>query len=579
MAGLGAGILGALSAVSGLLSRARGVQAAWAGTVSEAAADTRPRYRDPYTVSFSPIMRFHRARDGWVFIAAVSRHMWHTLFALMGRSDLLQDSELDAALPFNVADQAQGERLAALVAEFVAGRSVSECVDLMVQHKIVAAPVLSGREFLVHPQATANGLPVEVHDELGTQRQVGRFVQCTATEAAASPLGTLADVTAGPLHGVRVIDVSRAAAGPICGRVLADLGAEVVRVEDPAGEYSRQVGLTFAANNRNKLSLGVDLTRPEGLDLLARLTEQSDVVLTNALPEASARLGIDYATVAARNPSASHISILGFGRRPPFGGRRVVDAAAQALSGQALAEGGGQEPVGCTGGFLDNGTGWLAALGCVATLYQRQTAGRAGAIEAALVNTSAFIQLFRLTDPPSPVAQLDPDRWGYAADQRLYQLQDGWICVAATSPAGRRAFAAVLAATDVRDTGREVHGPAATALARVLAELTVGGARELFGRAGFADWTVVRTLAEAARDGEDFVGVPQEPWGLLRQPRLLPRYDGGRRPDVAGAAAAPGRDNAAVLRRYGLSGQYEALLASGAMRREPGPTTLQASSV
>jgi crotonobetainyl-CoA:carnitine CoA-transferase CaiB-like acyl-CoA transferase len=579
VAGLGAGILGALSAVSGLLSRARGVQAAWAGTVSEAAADTRPRYRDPYTVSFSPIMRFHRARDGWVFIAAVSRHMWHTLFALMGRSDLLQDSELDAALPFNVADQAQGERLAALVAEFVAGRSVSECVDLMVQHKIVAAPVLSGREFLVHPQATANGLPVEVHDELGTQRQVGRFVQCTATEAAASPLGTLADVTAGPLHGVRVIDVSRAAAGPICGRVLADLGAEVVRVEDPAGEYSRQVGLTFAANNRDKLSLGVDLTRPEGLDLLARLTEQSDVVLTNALPEASARLGIDYATVAARNPSASHISILGFGRRPPFGGRRVVDAAAQALSGQALAEGGGQEPVGCTGGFLDNGTGWLAALGCVATLYQRQTAGRAGAIEAALVNTSAFIQLFRLTDPPSPVAQLDPDRWGYAAGQRLYQLRDGWICVAATSPAARQAFAAALAATDVRDTSQEVHGPAATTLARVLAQMSVEDAGELFGRAGFADWTVVRTLEEAARDGEDFVQVPQEPWGLLLQPRLLPRYDGDRRPDVTGAAGAPGRDDAAVLRRYGLSGQHEALLDSGAMRREPGPTTLQASSV
>ncbi len=98
--------------------------------------------------------------------------------------------------------------------------------------------------------------------------------------------------------------------------MLADLGAEVVRVENPDGEHSRQVGLTFAANNRNKLSLGIDLTRPEGLDVLARITEQSDVVLTNALPEASARLGIDYATVAARNPASCHISILGFFRRP-----------------------------------------------------------------------------------------------------------------------------------------------------------------------------------------------------------------------------------------------------------------------
>lgn len=506
--------------------------------------------------------------------------MWHTLFGLMGRPDLAEDRELDAALPFNVADQAQGEQLAALVAEFVAGLSVNECVDLCVRNKIVAAPVLNGPAFLARPQAAANGLPVEVHDALGRQLQVGRFVSCTATEADAPPLGALAGLGAGPLHGVRVIDVSRAAAGPICGRVLADLGAEVVRVENPDGEHSRQVGLTFAANNRNKASLGIDLTRPEGLDVLARITEQSDVVLTNALPEASARLGIDYATVAARNPATCHISILGFGRRPPFGGRRVVDAAAQALSGQALAEGGGREPVGCTGGFLDNGTGWLAALGCVATLYQRQAAGHAGSVEACLLNTSAFVQLFGLTDPPSPGGRLDEDRWGYAADQRLYQARDGWICVAAASPAARRAFAAAVALAGCPDAGREVHGLTAAAFAEALAERDVAAVADLFGQAGFADWTTVRTLEQAARaDDGDFVRVAQEPWGFLRQPRLLPRYAGDQRPPVTGAAAAPGRDDAAVLGRYGLAGRHDALIESGAMRREPGPVTLQASSV
>jgi crotonobetainyl-CoA:carnitine CoA-transferase CaiB-like acyl-CoA transferase len=343
------------------------------------------------------------------------------------------------------------------------------------------------------------------------------------------------------LHGVRVIDVSRAAAGPICVRVLADLGAEVVRVENPDGEHSRQVGLTFAANNRNKASLGLDLTKPEGLDVLARITEQSDVVLTNALPEASARLGIDYATVAARNPATCHISILGFGRRPPSGGRRVVDAAAQALSGQALAEGGGLEPVGCTGGFLDNGTGWLAALGCVATLYQRQTAGHSGSVEACLLNSSAFVQLFGLTDPPSPGGRLDPGRWGYAADQRLYQVRDGWIGVAATSPAARQAFAAALALAGCPDAGREVHGLTASAFAEALAELDVAGVADLFSRAGLADWTTVRTLEQTARADDDA--------------------------------------DAEVLRRYGLDGQRDALVASGATRSEPGQSTLQASSV
>jgi crotonobetainyl-CoA:carnitine CoA-transferase CaiB-like acyl-CoA transferase len=115
----------------------------------------------------------------------------------MGRPDLAEDRELDAALPFNVADQAQGEQLAALAAEFVASLSVDECVDLCVRNKIVAAPVLNGPAFLAHPQAAANGLPVEVQDALGRQLQVGRFVQCAATEAGAAPLGPLAGVAAG----------------------------------------------------------------------------------------------------------------------------------------------------------------------------------------------------------------------------------------------------------------------------------------------------------------------------------------------------------------------------------------------
>jgi crotonobetainyl-CoA:carnitine CoA-transferase CaiB-like acyl-CoA transferase len=600
IAGLGAGILGAISAACGLLSRARGMRETWAGSASyrdgalvmqtlsasfltrPAAASTRNRYRDPYSVSFSPLMRFHQARDGWVFVAAISPHMWRTLFGLIGHPSLREDRELDAALPFNIEDQAQGERLAAMVAAFIADRAVEECVSLFVQNKIVAAPVLSGPDFLAHPQAAANGLPVEISDSHGTQLQVGSFLRLARAGADATGLGRPADDEPGPLAGVRVVDVSRAAAGPICGRVLADLGAEVVRVENPAGETSRKVGLTFASTNRNKLSLGVDLSRPAGLDLLARLTGRADVVLTNALPEATVRLGIDWGAVSARNPAASHISILGFGRKPPFGGRRVVDAAAQALSGQALAEGGGAEPVGCTGGFLDNGTGWMAALGAIATLYQRQTSGRAGEIEAALLNTSAFVQLFSIADPPPRGgARLDRDRWGYAADQRLYQVRDGWICVAANGAAARQAFIAAVGASGCRYADRMVHGPTATQFAAALAVMTADEAAALFAGAGFTHWARVATLEEAARaGGGDFVEVPQEPWGSVLQPRLLPRYDGDARPPVTGAAGAPGRDDAEVLRRYGISPAERAgLIADGAVLAQPGPVTLTASSV
>jgi len=597
--GLGAGILGALSAVSGLLSQARGAPPPWRSSASYAdgglvmqtlsasflAQPTpeamRPRYRDAYSVSYSPIMRFHRARDGWVFIAAISAHMWHSLFPLIGHPELLEDGQLQAELPFNIADQARGEQLAALVGEWVSGRTVDEVVDLCVQHKIVAAPTLSSRDFLRHPQAVANGLPTLVRDGHGEQLQAGGFLQCTASDQAAVTLSPLASIGAGPLRGVRVVDASRAAAGPICGRVLADLGAEVVRIEDPAGETSRRVGLTFASNNRNKLSLGLDLHVPSALDLLATLTEQADVVLTNALPEAAERLGIAPSAVAARNPSACYVSVLGFGRRPPFGGRRVVDAAAQALSGQALAEGGGQEPVGCTGGFLDNGTGWLAALGCVATLFQRQTSGRAGTVEAALLNSSAFVQLLSMSDPPQPPSGLDTHRFGYAADQRLYQLRDGWICVAAQSNADRQAFAAVLADLHCEGGDPAVDGRTAASLAAALAGSSIAAAADVFSRAGFAAWAAVRTLEQAARAGDgDFVEVAQLPWGGVLETRLLPRYDGDERPPVRGAAGAPGSDDQQVLARHGVSAQLrDELIAAGALRSEPPAVAFHASTV
>lgn len=597
--GLGAGILGALSAVSGLLSRARGAPQRWRSSASygdgglvmqtlsaaflaqPATGTVRPRYRDPYSVSYSPIMRFQRASDGWVFIAAISAHMWHSLFCLIGHPELADDQELQAELPFNIADQARGEHLAALVGQWVAGLTVNEVVDVCVRHKIVAAPALSSRDFLRHPQAVANGLPTLVRDEQGEQLQAGGFLHCTPADQPAMQLGPLASIGAGPLYGVRVVDVSRAAAGPICGRVLADLGAEVVRIEDPAGETSRRVGLTFASNNRNKLSLGLDLHVPAGLELLARLTEQADVVLTNALPEATVRLRIDPPAVAARNPSACYVSVLGFGRRPPFGGRRVVDAAAQALSGQALAEGGGQEPVGCTGGFLDNGTGWLAALGCVASLYQRQTVGRAGTVEAALLNSSAFVQLLNMCDPPQPSPGLDTHRWGYSADQRLYQLLDCWICVAAQSRAERQAFAAVLASLQCEGGDSSVHGPAAAALAAALAGFSIAEATGVFSRAGFTAWTVVRTLEQAARAGDgDFVEVAQQPWGGVLETRLLPRYEGDERPAIRGAAVAPGSDDAQILARHGVSARHrDELIAVGALRSEPPAVAFYASTV
>ncbi|HVB52117.1 MAG TPA: CoA transferase [Acidimicrobiales bacterium] len=608
IAGLGAGILGALGAVSGLLRHARGVNGTWRSDVDYAKGallfqslsaafmidsspqrKLPPRYRDPYCVSYSPLMRFHQVRDGWVFVAAVSSHMWKTLFGLMNRPDLLEDEELQAALPYNIANQRQGDDLARSVGNYLKNYDVDDIVQLLVDHKIVAAPVLSSAAFLRHPQASANGLPVDVVDAHGLQTQVGNFLafsMATADDADKLPALDASDVA--PLEGIRVLDVSRAAAGPICGRVLADLGAEVVRVEDPEGESSRMVGLTFVANNRGKLSMGLDLTNDVGRDVLRRFTRVTNVVLTNALPAASVRLGIDWPTVADVNKNACHVSLLGFGRFAPFGGRRVVDAAAQALSGQALAEGGGQEPVGCSGGFLDNGAGWLAALGTVAVLYQQQVTGRSGSVEASLLNTSAFIQLHRLCSPELlPAPTLDADRLGYAADQRLYELSDKWICVAATSEEQRSAFSRAAQRLGFETVGddatasQRADGPIACSLETAFKVLTLEEVARLFSDAGFDQWTQCFTLEERARsDSYHFQPVPQQPWGAVLEPRRMPEFVGQREITLRGAAEDPGLDDVTALGWLDAGDdEREALIVAGALRREPKPATLIASTV
>lgn len=596
IAGYGAGVLGALNAACGLLALARGARSPWAGRVSyldgtlafqslsasfvrdSVAEPPRPRYTDPYSVSFSPLLRFHRAADGWVFIGAISPHMWVSLFGMIGRPDLLDHPDLQGVLPFNIAVQAVGEEVAAAISAWVATRPVDAIVDELTTAGVVSAPVLSDAAFLDHPQAAANGLPTTVDTADGPQLQVGNFIGVTPGTGPAAPLPPIAGDL--PLAGLRVIDVSRHAAGPICGRVLADLGADVIRIETPDGEPNRAIGMTFAATNRGKLSLGLDISRPEGRDVLRRLVAGADVVLTNALPDAARKLGIDPQTVAEVNPAALVLTILGFGRKPPFGGRRVVDAAAQALSGQALAEGGGQSPVGCTGGFLDNGAGWLAALGGVAALYRRHVAGVPSAVETSLLSTSAFIQMHRMARPTRGAElRLDEPRTGYTWAQRLYRLADGWICVAANDAAQRAALTAVAAevGVSVADGETALDLPALTA---VLGGWDTAEVTRRFAAHGLTAWTEVSTLDGLARRRDDlFIAVPQSPWGTVLQPRRLPEFTVADHA-LTGAPPRPGEHNDQVWTLFGFDqGDRDRLVDLGVMRSEPPTVSMFATSV
>jgi crotonobetainyl-CoA:carnitine CoA-transferase CaiB-like acyl-CoA transferase len=247
-----------------------------------------------------------------------------------------------------------------------------------------------------------------------------------------------------PLASVRVLDFSRVLAGPYCTMLLADLGAEVTKVERPGiGDETRTWGppsvggesAYFLSVNRSKRSVAVDLKQPEGRALVLDLCARADVVLENFRPGAAERLGLDAATVHARNPAAVYCSITGFGRhgsreRPGY------DFVVQAESGLMAVTGAADGPPTKAGvAVVDVVTGLHAAVAILAALRRRDATGQGERIEVSLLN-SAFSSLVNVAQNALVTGE-EPGRFGNAhpsiAPYQPFRASDGWIAVAAAN--------------------------------------------------------------------------------------------------------------------------------------------------
>src|SRR5690606_939643 len=191
----------------------------------------------------------------------------------------------------------------------------------------------------------------------------------------------------GPLAGVRMLDLATAVAGPFAGSLLADQGAEVIKVETPGlGDILRYVGASrngvsamYQMSNRGKRSLALNLKQPEGLDILKRLVERSDILMHNFRAGVPERLGIDYESLRRINPELIYISISGFGHSGPDAHKRAYDNVIQAFSGLAFnqADVNSGEPVQNYQAIADKLTALTAAQALSSALYARAQ-GRGG---------------------------------------------------------------------------------------------------------------------------------------------------------------------------------------------------------
>jgi crotonobetainyl-CoA:carnitine CoA-transferase CaiB-like acyl-CoA transferase len=496
------GVLGAAAAAAGLVGRQRsgagreavvtGLHAAAAllATVTARGIDQEVRSAGRSGRAW-PFWRFYQASDGkWLFLATLGPRLFFRALEAMDRMDImvlpgvdgeysnLMVSELGGRVVGEALEQEFRSRSSAHWLELLAKADVP-CAEVWDREAWAASDIVGANHLLEsrpHPdlgQVQVTALPVTFS---GTQPGPAPFAEpsgaqapdqmWTTAGAAAGPArpwsadGTDAAAPALPLTGLRVIDTSAFLAGPFVGALLADWGADVVKVEPPAGDPFRANAVAVMVASQRKRGIAVDIASEAGRPVLFSLLDGADVLIENFRPGRLAAKGLGFDVLHSRSPGLVQCAVTGFGQAGSYAAAPAFDPIAQALSGMAAAQGGQAEPVSSDIPLTDTVTGALGALGVLSAVYHRgETLARTGEQQGQLVyislaQTATFLQSRELTvfdgRPAVPPGGRDfpgPDQW-----RHLYQGADGWIAVAATTAGQRARLADVLRAADLDAT-------------------------------------------------------------------------------------------------------------------------------
>jgi len=252
----------------------------------------------------------------------------------------------------------------------------------------------------------------------------------------------------GPLAGIRVLELARILAGPWCGQILADLGAEVIKVERPgAGDDTRGWGPPFMKDknggrlsssynlscNRGKRSIAVDFQSPDGQRIVKKLAARSDVLIENFKFGGLVKYGLDYKSLSAENPRLVYCSITGFGQDGPYKTRAGYDLLVQGMGGIMDITGDPKgEPTRLGVAFADVFTGTYSALAICAALKERETSGKGSHIDMALMDSMVGVLANQATyylvsgEPPKRMGNAHASVVPY----QTFPTQDGWLLIA-----------------------------------------------------------------------------------------------------------------------------------------------------
>ena len=463
---------------------------------------------------------FECADNEWIQIGCIHGGFVDLAAAVMGIADVMTDPRYgDGRRPV---DEEARRELFDIVAGVIKTRPIAEWEELFEAADVPYARAGTNEESIDNPQVIANDMVVEIQDpEEGRVVQMGvpikmsetpgeirgpRHLRGEDTNTVLAELQKEAPKKSGhsepepstlPLDGIRVLEMTNVIAGPAAGKCLADLGADVIKLESLDGDISRPAGMTyFLYLNSNKRSVSVNTKTPEGMEAAQRLAASSDIMLANMRPGATDRMGLSSEVMDKLNPSMIHAHTTAFGWTGPYSHRPGVDPLAQAWMGLQRAQGGEDNPPVFLAQLAptDFTSGALVALGAVLALYVRERTGKSQKVDCNLLNSGAMLSEdgFLRYEGKKPRRLADKGQHGLHALSRLYDTKEGWLYVVAEGQSSWEALCKAVDDTGVLNDGRFLS-------AELRAENDVDLALEL--SALFVERTVAEWLPELRSAG------------------------------------------------------------------------------
>ena len=413
-----------------------------------------------------PCYRLFEAADGNYLFVACGNSTFFNKFALaIERPDLVADPSFEGA-PWGIPAE-NWQTLKDILEPIIRKRPRNEWLRILRDADVPCAPVMTRQEFIEHPQVRHLGMQRELFDpQLGRAIQMGVPVALRDTPGDIKrPLSALENPSelagsfardrpntpgraiakraessnGGPLAGVVVLDFASYIAGSYAPMILAQMGADVIKVESLEGDAFRSFGFGFLGWNQGKRGLALNLRTAEGRQIVYELVRRADVMVENMRPGATRKAGIDYETLASINPRLVYVSVNAFGNHGPAFDLPGFDPLLQAASGVMAAQGGHHyHPVYLTCAICDYGAAMLAAFGCVLALRARQQTGRGQLCETTLLQAAMAFQAgeFIFYEGRDDMENGHPEYRGRSALSRAYRCADGgWVALSLSTEA------------------------------------------------------------------------------------------------------------------------------------------------